>query len=234
MAMWDDLASCFRRIAGESAVRVVVIQGEDGAFASGADITEFPQHRVTRQQAEHYHDQRIAGALRAVLHCPVPVIAAIDGPCIGEGLEIAAACDLRLATTRSTVGVPTGRLGFPVAPAEASLLLGVYGRALVSELLLEGRVLSAAEAYQKSMVTRCVAPEVFDQSLQEMLQRVLATGPHASRRNKWLLNVLSPVEGGQALTAEQRDRCWDFVDTQDYARGIDGFLNKIPAQFQDN
>lgn len=234
MAMWDDLASCFRKVAGEQTVRVVVIQGEDGAFASGADITEFPQHRVTRQQAEDYHDRRIANALRAVLHCPVPVIAAIDGPCIGEGLEIAAACDLRLATSRSTFGVPTGRLGFPVAPAEASLLLGVFGRALVSELLLEGRVLAAQESLQKGLITRCVEPDSLDQVLQETLQRVLGTSPHASRRNKWLLHVLSPIGDAQALTDDQRDRCWDFVDTQDYARGIDAFLHKIPPQFQDN
>ncbi|MFZ9735247.1 MAG: enoyl-CoA hydratase/isomerase family protein [Burkholderiaceae bacterium] len=69
----------------EPTLRVVVIRGEGNAFAAGADISEFPSQRATREQVAHYHDEVIGGVLRAILSCPVPVVAAIDGPCIGGG-----------------------------------------------------------------------------------------------------------------------------------------------------
>ncbi|MFM1787608.1 MAG: putative enoyl-CoA hydratase echA8, partial [Pseudomonadota bacterium] len=92
LSMWRDIANCFRRFAADDQLRAVVIRGEGSAFAAGADISEFIEHRATREQARVYHDEVIGDALKAILHCPVPVVAAIDGPCVGGGLEIAAVC----------------------------------------------------------------------------------------------------------------------------------------------
>ena len=231
VGMWTDIANCFRRFAAEPALRVVVIRGEGNAFAAGADISEFPTQRATREQVAHYHDEVIGSALRAILSCPVPVVAAIDGPCIGGGLEIATVCDLRIASDRASFGVPIGRLGFPLAPHEAACVVSVVGRANALELLLEGRVWSAQEAHQKGLVNRTCPNEDWEPEVQATVARISAGGPHAARRNKWLVHLLTALDDRSMLSPGQREACWDFVETRDYARGLDAFFNKTKPNF---
>jgi enoyl-CoA hydratase/carnithine racemase len=229
--MWQDIACCFERMAAESHLRVVVMRGEGNAFAAGADISEFPAERSTREQAAHYHDGVIGPALRAILHCPVPVVAAIDGPCIGGGLEIATVCDLRIASDRSSFGIPIGRLGFPLAPHEAACVVSVVGRVNALELLLEGRSWSAQEAYQKGLINRTCPNEDWEPEIQATVARIAAGGPHAARRNKWLIQLLTQLDDRGLLSPGQREACWDFVETRDYARGLDAFFNKTKPSF---
>ncbi|MEY3969873.1 MAG: hypothetical protein RL617_886 [Pseudomonadota bacterium] len=231
ISMWKDLTSCFQRFAAEHDLRVIVIRGEGEAFASGADISEFPTQRSTREQVRHYHDEVIGPALKAILNCPIPVIAAIDGPCVGGGLEIASVCDLRLASDRSTFGVPVGRLGFPVAPIEAACVVGAVGRANALELLLEGRIWSAREALAKGLIQRTVLNDDWESELQATVARIASGAPHAARRNKWIVQLLTRLDDQSLLSQTQRDACWDFVETRDYARGLDAFLNKTRPNF---
>lgn len=231
VSMWMDLTACFRRFSADHPLRAVVIRGEGGAFASGADISEFPEVRATRAQAARYHDQLIGDALRAIMHCPVPVVAAIDGPCIGAGLEIAAVADIRICSDRSTFGVPIGRLGFPLAPHEAACVVSLIGRANSLELLLEGRVWSSQEALAKGLVGRRAGNEDWEAEVQATVSRIAAGAPHAARRNKWLVQLLSKINDEVLLSPGQREACWDFVDTRDYARGLDAFMTKTKPQF---
>lgn len=233
-AMWAQLAQCMAEISATSGLRVVEIRGADGAFAAGADISEFAKVRSTRDQVRHFHDQVIAPALRSVLHSPLPVVAAIDGPCVGGGLEIASVCDLRIASDRSRFGIPINRLGFGLAPAEAVGLVALVGKSVALELLLEGRVFDAREAYEKGLINRVVAMAEFDAQAQAMLDRIAAGAPHAARRNKWLVHLLARLDDGAVLSPQQREACWDFVDTQDYRRGVESFLNKTTPKFEDN
>ena len=106
----------------------------------------------------HYHMEIIAPALQAMADCIHPVIAQIEGVCIGGGLEIASQCDLRIAASSSRFGVPINRLGFPMAPEEMRGLLGLAGRAATLEILLEGRVFGAEEAFAKGLLTRVSCP----------------------------------------------------------------------------
>jgi enoyl-CoA hydratase/carnithine racemase len=232
VAMWRELADLFRRLAGDQQLRAVVVRGEAGAFAAGADISEFSQVRATRDQVIDYHERVIGDALRAILQCPAPVVAAIDGPCIGGGLEIAAVCDLRIASDRSRFGIPIGRLGFPVAPFEAACLVSVIGRANTLELLLEGRLWSAEEALAKGVVNRVHTRDDWENEVEAAVGRIIASAPHAARRNKWLVQLLTRVDDQAAMTEGQRQACWDFVDMHDYARGLDAFLTKTRPQFQ--
>lgn len=234
VAMWGQLRDCMQTIAATSEVRVVVVQGAPGAFAAGADISEFPAYRSTREQVRRYHDHVIAPALRAIAHCPVPVVAAIDGPCVGGGLEIASLCDLRIASDRSRFGVPIGRLGFSMAPFEAAGLIRLVGPAVAAELLLEGRILDAQEALQKGVVQRVVAPPRWEQEVDETVARILAGAPLAARTNKRLIQLLSAIDDGALLSPEQMESCWDFADTQDYQRGLRAFLQKTKPHFEDN
>src|SRR5208282_2303109 len=115
---------------------------------------EFPHSRNTVEQAEHYHQQLIAPALQAISDCLHPTISAIEGVCVGGGLEIACACDLRIAAPSSQFGIPINRLGFPLAPGELQGLLQLIGKARTLEILLEGRVFDAAEAKDKGLLQR--------------------------------------------------------------------------------
>jgi enoyl-CoA hydratase/carnithine racemase len=234
VAMWGQLAECFHQISARHELRVVVVRGAPGAFAAGADIAEFKRERMTRDQVRHYHEEMIRPALQSIAHCPIPVVAAIDGPCVGGGLEIASVCDIRLATERSRFGIPILRLGFPLAPSEAAGLVSLVGKSVALEILLEGRIMEAAEAYDKGLVNRVIPTSIFDDELAATVQRIAGGAPHAARRNKWLIHLLAAVQDDQVLSPMQRESCWDFVDTQDYVRGIDAFLNKTAPRFQND
>lgn len=236
MAMWQQLHQCFRDISAATDLRCVVVQGDTGAFSAGADISEFPARRSTREQVRAFHDETIASCLTAITHCAVPTVAAIDGPCVGGGLEVATVCDIRIASDRSTFGLPIHRLGFSIAPAEAAALLALLPKAVVSELLLEGRILDAEEAFEKGLVSRLVAAELWQDEVAVTVSRICAGAPSAVRRSKWLIQYLSGMsqtsKDGQGMSPLARDRCWDFVESQDYQRGVTAFLNKTTPTFQ--
>ena len=234
VAMWTQLRECMQAIAAQSSVRVVVIRGSEGAFAAGADIEEFQTQRITRDQARHYHLDLIAPALRSIAHCPVPVVAAIDGPCVGGGLEIASLCDLRIASDRSRFGVPIAKLGFPMAPHEAAGLVRLVGPAVAAELLLEGRIVDAQEAYQKGIVQRVVPLSQWEYEVAQSVARIRAGAPLAARMNKRLIHLFTAIDDGAVLSPAQMEACWDFANTQDYRRGIRAFLDKTTPDFEDN
>jgi enoyl-CoA hydratase/carnithine racemase len=232
--MWSDCRECFLQIARQPQIRVVVIAGKNDAFAAGADISEFKTIRATPEQARVYHEEILGPALAAIVHCPVPVVAAIDGPCVGGGLEVACACDIRIASDRSRFGIPINRLGFSFAPAEAAALVGLVGKAVALELLLEGRIFKAQEAYEKGLVNRVVPLADWANEINATADRIRQGGPHAARRNKWLIRLLANMNEQPVLSPAQLDACWDFALTKDYTRGIDAFLSKTPPKFEDN
>ncbi len=235
IAMWQQLHQCFREISAVSDLRCVVIQGDAGAFSAGADISEFPAKRSTRDQVREFHDHMIAPCLSAISHCAVPTVAAIDGPCIGGGLEVASVCDIRIASDRSTFGLPIHRLGFSIAPAEAAALLALVPKSVVLELLLEGRILEAEEAFEKGIVSRVVAAELWRDEVAVTVSRICSGAPTAVRRTKWLIRELSASlsasQADHALSPVAREGCWDFVESQDYQRGVAAFLEKSTPSF---
>jgi len=98
VAMWREIAKIFAVLAKDPAVRCVVVRGAGGNFAAGADIAEFATVRFDQTSGRHFHLEIIGAAIEAIRNVPQTVIAAIEGYCIGGGLEIAVACDLRIAT----------------------------------------------------------------------------------------------------------------------------------------
>lgn len=213
-AMWTALAETFGQLArAATPPRVVVLRGEQGHFAGGADIAEFPTLRHDRASGRRYHEELIAPALAAVRACPVPVVAAIEGACVGGGLELALAADLRLAARGARLGAPVGRLGFPFARRELADLLACVGRDVAFELLVEGRLLEADEACAKGLVTRVVATSAFEAELAACCERIVAGSPLAARLNKANL---------AAAPLPPDDYSW--LDTEDYREGVAAFL----------
>jgi enoyl-CoA hydratase/carnithine racemase len=231
-SMWTALASAFTEINSPDSVastRVVVIRGAHGNFAAGADIEEFERVRYDRPSGRQYHLQTIGNALAAVDACPVPLVAAIEGVCVGGGLEIAAACDIRLAADNGRFGVPIGRLGFPLALPELVPLLRLVGPAVAAELLLEGRILNAGEALVRGLVTRVVPAASFQAEIEQCIARIAAGSPLAARENK--ANVRRFQSRGLDYTQRELDDSFAFLESHDYHEGIRAFLAKRPPQF---
>lgn len=226
--MWRELRDVFTRIAQDDALRCVVVRGEGGNFAAGADIREFPVERADAAGVQRYHREILAPALQAVADCPHPVVAQVEGVCVGGGLEIASQCDLRIAGESARFGVPINRLGFPMAPDEMRGLLGLVGRAALLAILLEGRVFGAAEAHGLGLVTRVVADADVAELARRSAERIAQGAPLAARINKRLSARLA--RGGVLTEAEYQDY-FSYADSRDHKEGVRAFLAGVDPHF---
>ena len=220
LPMWRGLATAFTTLATDERVRVVVLRGAGTrAFAAGADIEEFDTLRATVEQTRAY-DAVMRSALEAVRQCPRPVVAAIWGPCVGGGLELACCCDLRLSARSGRFGVPINKLGLVMAHPELATIRRVVGPAVALELLLEGRLLEAAEAQAKGLLTRVVEDEALEAEIESTVRRLAETAPLAHR---WHKAFLRRLDRDQPLSAEEEAEAYHFLDTADYAEGVAAF-----------
>jgi enoyl-CoA hydratase/carnithine racemase len=225
--MWQALAVGFGELSRDDSVRCVIVQGDGGNFAAGADIEEFATVRSTMKQGIAYHTQTIAQALTAIAECRHPTVAAIEGVCVGGGLEIACACDIRIAAPSTRFGIPINRLGFPLAPGELQFLLQLIGKAATLEILLEGRVFDAAEAKDKRLVNR-IADDACA-AAREAAARIVRGSPLAARMNKQLARRLSA--SAEPLSDTELREAFAFLDSQDYREGVQSFLDKRDPNF---
>lgn len=227
VAMWQGLRSTFDSLSADHELRCIIVTGEGGNFAAGADIQEFATVRNNLADGMRYHTETIAQALHAISHCLHPTVAAIQGVCVGGGLEIACACDIRIASPASRFGIPINRLGFPLAPGELQGLLELVGKAAALEILLEGRVFDAAEARDKGLIHR-IAADVAAEA-QQSAARIAQGAPLAARTNKQLARRLGVAV--EPLTEQELKLAFAFLESQDYQEGISSFLQKIPPTF---
>jgi enoyl-CoA hydratase/carnithine racemase len=228
--MWHAIGAAFRDLSADAGLRCVVIRGDGGQFAAGADIREFPAARADIEGTMAYHRGVIAPALTAIGACLHPVIAAIEGVCIGGGLEIASRCDLRIAAHSARFGAPINRLGFPMAPDEMRGLLELAGHAATLEILLEGRVFGADEAMARGLLTRVVPDGEFDQELRRMVARVTAGAPLAARMNKRIAARLRRSDPATLTEAEWRE-FFAYASGSDHRRGVQAFLDGTDPVF---
>jgi len=227
-AMWRRLTEVFAALDADASLRCVIVRGEGGAFAAGGDLAEFRDARADVDGALAYHEQ-VGQALEAIAGCRHPVVAQIHGPCVGGGLEIAAACDLRIAGESARFGAPINKLGFSMYPGELAGLLRLAGPAVVKEILLEGRLLTAREAYEKGLLTRIVADDAVADESVATARRIAAGAPLVAHWHKqWIARLLD----GAPLTAEERRASFAFLDTADYREGLAAFLEKRPPHFK--
>lgn len=227
--MWRSLKARMDTINADPEVRCVVLRGAgDKAFAAGGDIEEFITVRATVDDALHYHEELVAAALDAIRACPVPTVAQIQGACVGGGLEIAGCCDLRIAGESSRFGAPINKLGFSMYPGEMAGLLELVGPAVLLEILLEGRILSAAEALAKGLLTRVVADGEVEAEAAATAARIMKGAPLVARWHKqWVHRLMQ----GTPLTLDEKRSAFDFLATADYKEGLDAFLAKRSPRF---
>lgn len=227
VAMWGRLREAVAALQADPSARVAVVAGADGHFAAGADIEELPAFRFDERSLRHFHEEVVAPALEALLDCDVPLVACIEGHCIGGGLEIAACCDLRIAARDSGFGIPVARLGFPLAPGEALLLRRVLPDALLRELLLEARLLDAETALARGLVHR-LADDARAEA-DTTARRIAELPAEVLRLNKRTLRQIR--HGGP--TAEERAAHFAYAPARHHREGIAAFLEKRPPRFRD-
>ena len=191
----DALAAELERLAGDEALRVVVLAGRGKAFCAGADVGELAALSASTAAAFVGRVHRACTALRAL---PVPVVAQLHGVVIGAGLEIAAACDLRLAAQGTRFAMPEVRLGIP-SVVEAALLPRLMGSGRAAWLVLTGEAIDAGRAYAWGLVEE-VADEL-DRTVGRVVQGLVAADRQALRQQKQLLQLWEEAPLARSIDA---------------------------------
>ncbi|HZB90211.1 MAG TPA: enoyl-CoA hydratase [Stellaceae bacterium] len=195
-ALIDELAESVERLAADETLRVLVLTGAgERAFIGGADIRDMAA--LDRESAASFIGalHRACAALRRL---PVPVIARIHGYALGAGLEVAAACDLRIASEHARFGMPEVKVGIP-SVIEAALLPTLIGWGRTRRLLLTGETIDAREAERWGLVEWCVPSAQLDAAVGELTDAVLACGPTAIRLQKRLVHDWEELPMGAAI-----------------------------------
>ena len=183
-AMMDALLGAGERVRGEPGLRLIVLTGAPGqGFIGGADIAEMSAFTPATAREFITRMHQVCHQFRTL---PVPSIARVDGPCLGAGLELAAACDLRIGSTASRYGMPEVQVGLP-SVIEATLLPTLIGWGHTRELLYRGHVIDAAEAHRIGFLQKVAPLERLDADMQPWVDDIVRAEPGAIRTQKRLI-----------------------------------------------
>ena len=218
-AMWVQLRDVFLQLQRQPELRCIVLCGSGGHFCAGGDIAEYPAFRFDSRQLAHFHEVEVWGALAAILAAEVPVLAMIEGNCMGAGVEIASCCDIRLASDSARFGAPIARLGFPMAPREAALVTKAVGDTTARAMLLAAEIFDAAHMLAQGFLTRMVPAADLAQAGAAWSQRIANLAPGAARMNK------------QTLAGRSAPDPYAYADSAEHRAGIQAFLEKRTPQF---
>lgn len=214
--------------AADPACRAVVVQGTGGSFASGADLAEFNRLRGQRETLiAAYRELRATQEL--LYRLERPTVAAIDGHCLGAGLSLALACDLCIATVRSTFGAPPARLGLVYSDAEIRRLALRVGTARARDLLFTGRRIDATESLALGLIERLVGDSELDGAVRECIGQFAACSPGALRKAK--RQILALEQRGQTGTPDDALAEEAFFEP-DGIEGMTAFLERRQPRFE--
>lgn len=228
-AMWRTFTHEIETLSQDDNLRCIIIKGAGGrAFSPGCDISEFNTLRANRAQAMIFGDTMHA-TFAALAKCPIPLVAQIQGVCVGGGLIIASLCDIRICGESSRFGVPIKNLGSVLAYEELTPLVERVGANLALEILLEGRILSAKEAKENQLVNRVVADDLVAEEAYATAIRIAEGAPLSARWHKQFIRQITQKE---TLSETDYARCYDCFETADYQTGFQAFLNKEKPHFK--
>ena len=229
---WQALSDAARDLSEDRSVRCVVLRGAgDRAFSSGADIKDFEAHRFDSQSAAQYAAV-FEAALLGIEELPQPTISMIRGVCVGGGLELAAATDIRIGSTGSRFGVPVARIGIVAGWNELRRMIAVAGQAAVSYLVLSGRIIGHEEALRIGLITAVVAPGVLESEVYGLANEIAAGAPISHADHKAMILRIASEPGISTLTAEERALQFRVFDTADFKEGRRAFVAKRAPEFE--
>jgi enoyl-CoA hydratase/carnithine racemase len=230
LAMWSEIAAIAKRLEADDSVRAILFRGAgQEAFASGADISEFKENRKDKESALAYN-KTVEAAEVAIRNCVKPTIAMIFGYCMGGGMAIALACDLRFAAEGSRFGIPAAKLGIVYDFDAVRQLVAVVGPAYAKDILFSARALHAEEALRIGLIQRLLPVVELEAYTLEYLQTVAANAPLSVRGAKAQMAAI--FEGATAAHRDQMQAArLETFDSEDYKEGTRAFLEKRPPKF---
>lgn len=230
IGMWAVLPDLVARANADERVKVILLHGGGtGTFAAGADISEFGEIYATPDAARR-SGRTIAKALDAIETSEKPVIAAIEGACVGGGVSLAVAADLRIATRTATFGITPARLGLVYPPGDLQRLMTLIGPGASKRLLYTGRIFDAEEALAMGLVDEIAdAPGILPPA-RALAREIASVSQWSVRATKRMLR--SFAEGRGATSPEAEDLFVDGFANPDFAEGVRAFLEKRPADWQ--
>ncbi len=224
--MMHELRTALDEVAADDAVKVLVITGAGRAFCAGVDVADHTADRV-HEMLEVFHD-----AIRRVMNLEVPVVAAVNGAALGGGWELAMACDMVMAREDAKIGQPEIQLAvFP--PVAAVLMPRLIGWQRAAELVLTGRVITAAEGERLGLVNRALPTEDFSQGVDEFVAQLTALSGPVLRVTKRAMK--EGLELGLQAALERAEALYldDLMRLEDPHEGLAAFMEKRKPVWKD-
>ncbi|MFK7965930.1 MAG: enoyl-CoA hydratase/isomerase family protein [Burkholderiaceae bacterium] len=231
-AMWRAIEAACDQIREQDTASVLVLASSTpGCFAAGADISEFEANYASAASASEVNTE-IHRAIDALQACPMPSVALIDGPCVGGGLALALAADIRLASPNARFAVTPSKLGLSYHPDDVRRLMSACGKANASELLFGAQVWSAERGLQAGLVNQLIETESFDSASKQLIEAICQNSRAA---NGILKQTVSSVESNDVQAIQASEAAFDELFlSEDFIAGRDAFLSKSPVQFPSN
>jgi enoyl-CoA hydratase/carnithine racemase len=222
----DALAEALPKLAAGIETRCVLITGTGRAFSAGYDIGAIPDQSFERD-AEALVAHPFHAAMEAVSAHPYPVVAAINGHCLGGGLELAVRCDLRVCASEAKLGMPPAKLGLIYGHTGLDRFIDAIGIARTKELFLVGRTIGARRAEAIGLVNEVFPDERLEAAAVELAAEIAANAPLSLRGNKRAIETLA---GSPRLSAEQERELIELrrscFESEDFREGVRAFAEK--------
>ncbi len=229
--MWVRFAELLDDYRDDDDLLVLVVNGAGGkAFVSGADISKFESERATKEAVEKYNATS-GKAYEKLLNFPKPTIAKINGFCVGGGMNLAVACDLRYCEEGSQFAIPAARLGLGYGYYGVARLSRLIGISRAMEMFYTARRFPASEAYEMGLINRVCKPEELDAVVKETTDRICENAPMTIATIK-----ASAIEIGKSPDQPDHARLDAMVracfESEDYIEGRRAFMEKRKPQFK--
>jgi 2-oxoglutaroyl-CoA hydrolase len=224
IAARDELARVFDELGADGSVRTIVLTGAGEAFTAGGDIAGF-------LDAEPEHLSRLAWNVAAPERCPKPVIARLRGYAFGVGLELALACDFRIAADDVQLGLPEVKLGMIPGSGGTQRLARLIGLGRAKDMIMRGRAIGAEDALALGLVGEVVRPDELDGAVARLVDELNALSPLALAVAKRVLN--HAYDGPLPLGLELEGLAYGLLrSTHDFREGVEAFGEKRPPKFE--
>ena len=227
--MWRAIPKAMADFDADPDIRCIVLRGEGTvAFAAGADISEFETRRASEGGVKEY-DGLVDAAQHAIEDSAKPVIALIHGFCIGGGVEMALACDLRYAADSSQFAIPAARLGVGYGVHGTNRLVATVGHAAAREIMFTGRRYHAQEALSIGLVNRVLPAAALDEYVRTLAVELAANAPLSIAASKSIINTVIGAQGDFTKDNELTALC---MRSEDYKEGRRAFMEKRAPRFK--
>ena len=224
----SEMADYFEKMDNDPKIAVVILTGSPGkAFIAGADIKEFAEMKLENSE-EMKEDWRVTKVISGMKK---PVIAMIDGFCLGGGLEIAMSCDLRISSNRSKLGQPEINIGIIPGAGGTQRLTRLVGEGRAMELILTGRMINAEEALQYGILNFIFTPEELEEKTMELANTIASKSSYAVERAKRSVKAVAEMSLEKGLKYEQ-NLFIECFKSDDGKEGIAAFIEKRKADFK--